>query len=123
MACADQYNRNYQTILVLLLRLRQVCSHPALIQENGVTVESEEDNAENWAEDKREELLRARQVAGPEFVSTMKRKMKEDAKQRMEAEKQVRLERHCESSPLLISPCSPLMLPSSSASVTSALRS
>ncbi|KIY70851.1 hypothetical protein CYLTODRAFT_419390 [Cylindrobasidium torrendii FP15055 ss-10] len=80
--------KNFQSILVLLLRLRQVCSHPALIQENGVTVESEEDNAENWAEDKREELERARQIAGPDFVSTMRRRMKEDAKQRMEAEKQ-----------------------------------
>ena len=30
------FRRNYHQVLVLLLRLRQICSHPSLIQEEGV---------------------------------------------------------------------------------------
>lgn len=71
---------------MLLLRLRQLCSHPCLIQEGGdaflrpgedVTVKHEVQT----------ELDRATILAGREFVAVMKGKLKSVVLQRIAAEK------------------------------------
>ncbi|KAJ7076087.1 SNF2 superfamily protein [Mycena belliarum] len=78
--------KNYASVLVMLLRLRQLCSHPALIQENGsyFLAPDEADDAEEF----REELSRARATMSPEFVRKMKDKFKEAALKRIQAEKE-----------------------------------
>ncbi|KAJ7149019.1 P-loop containing nucleoside triphosphate hydrolase protein [Mycena crocata] len=78
--------KNYASVLVLLLRLRQLCSHPALIQENGSHFLAPDEMDE--PEEHRDELGRARAVMGPEFVKKMKEKFKESALARIEAEKE-----------------------------------
>ncbi|KAG6879839.1 hypothetical protein C0992_010797 [Termitomyces sp. T32_za158] len=79
--------KNYTQVLVLLLRLRQVCSHPLLIQEGGAAFVS--DNPANDEESgKDEELSRACRLVSSEFVAIMKAKLKASAMQRIEAEKQ-----------------------------------
>ncbi|OSX63442.1 hypothetical protein POSPLADRAFT_1045766 [Postia placenta MAD-698-R-SB12] len=73
--------------LVLLLRLRQVCSHPCLIQEhNAAFIAAADLNDGNH--DKRYELSRARQLVSDEFVESIQTKMKNIALQRIEAEKE-----------------------------------
>ncbi|KZP29288.1 hypothetical protein FIBSPDRAFT_917412 [Athelia psychrophila] len=79
--------KNYHQVLVLLLRLRQICSHPALIQENGVALAGVEDLDETLSPATRGELNRAAALVGPEFVAKMKFKLKELTLRRMEAEK------------------------------------
>lgn len=81
--------KNYASVLVLLLRLRQLCSHPALIQENGTyfLAPDEVDDPEEY----RDELSRARAIMPAGFVNKMKDKFKEAALRRIEAEKEVRL--------------------------------
>ncbi|KAF7302735.1 SNF2 superfamily protein [Mycena chlorophos] len=81
--------RNYASVLVMLLRLRQLCSHPALIQEGN--------NAHFLAPGETEEssefaqvLARARKEVSKEFVTKMKTKYKELAQRRIEAEKEAR---------------------------------
>ncbi|KAG8954984.1 hypothetical protein FRC04_010468 [Tulasnella sp. 424] len=81
--------KNYSQVLVLLLRLRQCCVHPALIAQyedaflqKGEIRESGED-AENVAN----ELMRAEAVKGLQWVIDVKRRFLEDALERMEAEK------------------------------------
>lgn len=76
-----------RVVLVLLLRLRQICSHPALIQENGVALAGVEDLDETLSPATRGELNRAAALVGPEFVAKMKFKLKELTLRRMEAEK------------------------------------
>ncbi|KAJ6590535.1 SNF2 superfamily protein [Mycena vulgaris] len=78
--------KNYASVLVMLLRLRQLCSHPALIQENGsyFLAPDEADDAEEY----RDELSRARAIMSPEFVTKMKEKFKDTALRRMQAEKE-----------------------------------
>ncbi|KAJ7660054.1 SNF2 family N-terminal domain-containing protein [Mycena rosella] len=78
--------KNYASVLVMLLRLRQLCSHPALIQENGsyFLAPEESDDTEEF----REELSRARVVMSPQFVTEMKKKFKEAALLRIQAEKE-----------------------------------
>ncbi|KAF8970384.1 P-loop containing nucleoside triphosphate hydrolase protein [Flammula alnicola] len=77
--------RNYHQVLVLLLRLRQICSHASLIQEDGVAFvhPDEADVSPEFAT----ELTRARRLVSSEFVAKMKEKFKQDALARMEAEK------------------------------------
>ncbi|KAG6884788.1 hypothetical protein C0993_008278 [Termitomyces sp. T159_Od127] len=79
--------RNYTQVLVLLLRLRQICSHPSLVQEGGAAFISSDptDNDESITE---KELSRAHRLVSSEFVATMKAKLKASSVQRMEAEKQ-----------------------------------
>ncbi|KNZ76960.1 hypothetical protein J132_10908 [Termitomyces sp. J132] len=79
--------KNYTQVLVLLLRLRQICSHPSLVQEGGVTFVSH-DPADDDKSGVDEEVMRARRLVSPEFVERMKAKFKATALQRMEAEKQ-----------------------------------
>lgn len=81
--------------MVLLLRLRQICSHPSLIQEDGAAYmapdEVDDGNAEVCTE-----LTRARKLVSSEFVSKMKAKLKASALERMAAEKEVLVQpTHC----------------------------
>ncbi|KAJ3999884.1 SNF2 superfamily protein [Lentinula boryana] len=76
--------KNYHHVLVLLLRLRQCCSHPALIQEDGTPfVESDE-----VGDDAGRILKRARELVSAEFVNKMRAKFREAALERMRAEKE-----------------------------------
>jgi SNF2 family DNA or RNA helicase len=61
------------TVLVLLLRLRQVCSHPSLILENGAA-EDMDDAADDPVEHKKQ-LANARKLVGREFVQKMQDKV------------------------------------------------
>ena len=81
------FSRNYHQVLVLLLRLRQICSHPSLIQEDGVAFvdPNEADVKPEFAT----ELTRARRLVSPEFVDKMKEKFKQAALARIQAEKEV----------------------------------
>jgi SNF2 family DNA or RNA helicase len=74
-------------VLVLLLRLRQICSHPALIQEGEAALIAPDEMDESITLEIRDELSRARNLVGLEFVAKMKLKLKEVALRRMEAEK------------------------------------
>lgn len=78
------FSRNYSTVLVLLLRLRQCCSHPALIQEEGVAFVAPDE-----LDDAGRVLKRARDLVSPEFVANLKAKFKAIALERIEAEKEV----------------------------------
>ncbi|KAJ7275100.1 SNF2 superfamily protein [Mycena rebaudengoi] len=78
--------KNYASVLVLLLRLRQLCSHPSLIQENGVSFLAPDEADE--PEEHRDELSRARAVISSEFVKQMKEKFKDRALKRIQAEKE-----------------------------------
>jgi SNF2 family DNA or RNA helicase len=81
------FSRNYHQVLVLLLRLRQICSHPSLIQEDGITFvyPNEADVNPEFAT----ELTRARRLVSPEFVDKLKEKFKVSALMRLQAEKEV----------------------------------
>ncbi|PPQ65989.1 hypothetical protein CVT26_010649 [Gymnopilus dilepis] len=79
--------KNYHQVLVLLLRLRQVCSHPCLIQEGNGKAFVRPDEAKVKAE-VATELTRARRLVSAEFVIDMKRKFLENALARMQAEKE-----------------------------------
>lgn len=72
---------------MLLLRLRQICSHTALITEEEDVIVDED--LENSNEANRDELIQAQTVAGREFVQKLKAKLKEVALGRMAAEKEV----------------------------------
>ncbi|GBE87557.1 hypothetical protein SCP_1102340 [Sparassis crispa] len=80
--------KNYHQVLVLLLRLRQCCSHPSLIQEkdDAAFITAAEFNDKHY--NRRYELSRAAQLVSPQFVEKMKAKFKQTVLQRMEAEKQ-----------------------------------
>ena len=81
-------NRNYHQVLVLLLRLRQICSHPCLILENvGAFVPAED--VDHSKPEVANELTRARKLMSEQFVNEMKDKMRRVVLQRMEAEKKV----------------------------------
>lgn len=78
-------------MLVLLLRLRQICSHPALIQENAEAFIIQDDDCDEGAPaEARTELARARELVSGDFVARMKYKRREIALKRMDAEKQVK---------------------------------
>ncbi|ESK90272.1 snf2 superfamily protein [Moniliophthora roreri MCA 2997] len=81
--------KNYHQVLVLLLRLRQVCNHPCLIQEQGdaFVLLDEFDNESRPAEVRRE-LARARDLVSPQFVVQLKERFKHEALKRIEAEKE-----------------------------------
>lgn len=69
------------------MRLRQICSHPALIQEGEAALVTPEELDESVTPEIRGELFRARNLVGSEFVAKMKLKLKDTALRRMEAEK------------------------------------
>lgn len=74
---------------MLLLRLRQICSHPSLIQEDGVAF-VHPDEAEVQPEFATE-LTRAKRLVSPEFVTKMKEKFLNAVRVRMERERLVRI--------------------------------
>ncbi|KAJ7148304.1 SNF2 family N-terminal domain-containing protein [Mycena filopes] len=78
--------KNYASVLVMLLRLRQLCSHPALIQENGThfLVPDEANEPEEY----RDEIARARAIMPADFVEAIQAKLKDVTLRRMEAEKE-----------------------------------
>ena len=82
------FSRNYHQVLVLLLRLRQICSHPSLIQEGGVTFV--DPNEAHVNPEFATELTRARRMVSSEFVDKLKEKFKASALMRIQAEKEVR---------------------------------
>ncbi len=78
-------------VLVMLLRLRQVCSHTSLITE----VDSEniiiaDDDGDNQIS-KKEGVFHVQTLLGREFVEKLKQKLKDITFERMEAERKVRL--------------------------------
>ena len=81
--------RNYHHVLVLLLRLRQICSHPSLIAEDGHADVLHHESDEDFRVEFANELTRARRLVSDEFVSKMKEKFKREALARIEAEKEV----------------------------------
>lgn len=80
--------KNYSQVLVLLLRLRQICAHPSLIQEDGAAYMAPGEVDDDSAAELSTELTRARRLVSLEFVIAMKSKFKASALQRMEAEKE-----------------------------------
>ena len=84
---SDMFCRNYHQVLVLLLRLRQICSHPSLIQEDGVAFVDPKEADVNL--EFASELTRARRLVSPEFVDNLKEKFKASALKRIQAEKEV----------------------------------
>ena len=71
----------------MILRLRQLCSHTALICEHeNFTIDETIDIAE---ESKRDELIRATKTVGMNFVAQLKQKLLTEMRERMEAEKKV----------------------------------
>ncbi|GAA5899596.1 uncharacterized protein JCM6883_005269 [Sporobolomyces salmoneus] len=60
--------KNYSHVLVMLLRLRQLCFHPSLIADVEATLEKKEQTKELV----KVELKRAQKEVGAEFVRTMK---------------------------------------------------
>lgn len=81
--------RNYHQVLVLLLRLRQVCSHPCLIQEGGGAYLAPDEVDDNIKPELATELTRARRLVSAEFVRMMQEKFKQAMQTRMQAEKEV----------------------------------
>lgn len=82
-----EFDRNYHQVLVLLLRLRQVCSHASLIQEDCSAFTHVDDV--NLKPDLAKEVTRARRVVSSDFVDRMKAKFKQAALYRIEAENNV----------------------------------
>ena len=76
-------------VLVMLLRLRQVCCHPCLIQEGGAALVETSVLDEDATYDKQEELNRAAALVSVDFVEKMRKKFMEIAMERIEAEKTV----------------------------------
>ncbi|EIN08787.1 P-loop containing nucleoside triphosphate hydrolase protein [Punctularia strigosozonata HHB-11173 SS5] len=76
--------KNYAHVLVMLLRLRQVCSHPCLIAETSPAYVSS-DNATSHLS---AELARATTIMGANFVSRIQFKLKEAALRRIRLEKE-----------------------------------
>jgi SNF2 family DNA or RNA helicase len=83
----------------MLLRLRQICCHPALIQEGCLSFIPfhEMEKEDHKPVELSTELSRARRLVSQEFVNTMKEKFKQAALARMAAEKEVRTYSHLRS--------------------------
>lgn len=74
----------------MLLRLRQICSHASLIQEEGKAfIEPDEVNDDHVQADLREDIARARHLVSAEFVQKLREKFKVSALNLMKAEKEV----------------------------------
>ncbi|EIW77192.1 hypothetical protein CONPUDRAFT_168183 [Coniophora puteana RWD-64-598 SS2] len=78
--------KNYHQVLVLLLRLRQICVHPALIQEDGHALVLHDDTV--YKRSAKEERARAAEAIGHGFVKSLRAKFKASMEERMEAEKE-----------------------------------
>lgn len=81
--------RNYHQVLVLLLRLRQTCSHPSLIQEDGEAYIGPDESFQDIKPELATELTRAKRLISADFMAKLKKKIKNEALDRMEAEKLV----------------------------------
>ena len=86
MLICNRVQQNYSHVLVLLLRLRQLCSHPCLIQEGGDAFLLPDEVA-TVKHEVQTELDRATILAGEHFVTAMKAKFRATARERMVAEK------------------------------------
>ncbi len=75
------------TVLVMLLRLRQTCSHPALIQEDARVWVRPNETEETY--EKENEAAQAAHAVSQEFVDLMKAKLKQVALDRLALEKEV----------------------------------
>ncbi|KAG2151182.1 SNF2 family N-terminal domain-containing protein [Suillus bovinus] len=75
-----------KTVLVMLLRLRQVCSHPALIQETSEALLAADQL--DGGHDLKAELTRAARVVSSDFVTKLKAKYFQCALARIQAEKE-----------------------------------
>lgn len=71
----------------MLLRLRQLCSHPSLIQDDKTAYLITGDGDDELTQESKDELLRAQKLLGVNFVAKMKNQRLEIAQQRIEAEK------------------------------------
>lgn len=81
--------KNYHQIFVMILRLRQLCSHSSLIQDDmtsHLTIGDQDDDG--LTQDNRDELARASQLLGVNFVAKMKDQRMKFAQERMAAEKE-----------------------------------
>lgn len=76
----------------MLLRLRQICSHPALIQETSDALVVTDQLIGGY--DLKAELARAARLVSTDFVSKLKQKYFQDALARIQVEKEVRLSYH-----------------------------
>ncbi|KZV76703.1 hypothetical protein PENSPDRAFT_646154 [Peniophora sp. CONT] len=79
--------KNYHQIFVMILRLRQICSHPSLIQEGKAAAMIIGDGDDDLSQDSKDELSRAQELLGVNFVAKIKDQRLQIAKQRIEAEK------------------------------------
>jgi SNF2 family DNA or RNA helicase len=82
-------HRNYHHVLVLLLRLRQICSHASLITEEGIAYVQPHEADDDFKIEFANELTRARRLVSDDFVTKMKEKFKREASARIEAERAV----------------------------------
>ncbi|KAG7091955.1 hypothetical protein E1B28_008344 [Marasmius oreades] len=80
--------KNYHHVLVLLLRLRQICSHPCLIQEDGGAFIMPDEIENDSRPMVRKELARARDLVSQAFVIKLKERFKHEALERIKAEKE-----------------------------------
>ncbi|KAG0702167.1 SNF2 family N-terminal domain-containing protein [Suillus ampliporus] len=78
--------KNYHQVLVMLLRLRQICSHPALIQETSEALIAEDQLV--GGHDLRAERARAARLVSTDFVTKLKAKYLQCTLVRMQAEKE-----------------------------------
>lgn len=78
--------KNYHQVLVMLLRLRQVCSHPALIQETSEALVAADQL--DGGHDLKAELARAVRLVSSDFVTKLKAKYFQCAMARIQAEKE-----------------------------------
>jgi len=76
-------------VLVLLLRLRQICAHPCLIQENEDAFRTDLEFGEGITVELATESNRARRLVGIEFVAKVRDMLKKRALDCMEAERTV----------------------------------
>jgi hypothetical protein len=76
----------------MLLRLRQICSHPALIQETSDAFVATDQLI--GGPDLKAELTRAARRVSTDFVSKLKQKYFQDALARIQVEKEVRSPYH-----------------------------
>ncbi|KAF9256614.1 hypothetical protein L218DRAFT_881400, partial [Marasmius fiardii PR-910] len=80
--------KNYHQVLVLLLRLRQICSHPCLIQEDGGAFIMPDEIEHESRPEVRKELARARDLVSQAFVIKLKERFIHEALERIQAEKE-----------------------------------
>lgn len=78
--------KNYHQVLVMLLRLRQVCSHPALIQETSEALVAADEL--NGGHDLKAEMARAARLMSSDFVTKLKAKYFQCALARIQAERE-----------------------------------